>query len=69
MSSSAHRRRTSRTTKLIGAAAASALAVGGGLAVAGSAMATRPRSPPLPPQGRGGRLHPTSTPPSPRPTT
>ncbi len=45
MSSSAHRRRTSRTTKLIGAAAAGALAVGAGLTVAGSAMATKAPKP------------------------
>lgn len=41
MSSSAHRRRTSRRTRLIGTAAAGALAVGGGVAVAGAAPATK----------------------------
>ncbi len=45
MSSSAHRRRTSRTTKLIGTAMAGALAVGGGIAVAGSALATKAPQP------------------------
>ncbi|XLE09284.1 chitinase [Streptomyces sp. Pv4-95] len=45
MSSSAHRRRMSRTTKLIGAAVAAAVAAGGAIAVTGSAMATKaPRS-------------------------
>ncbi|WP_438487853.1 chitinase [Streptomyces sp. S186] len=41
MSSSAHRRRLSRRTKLIGAAVAGALAAGGGFAVAGVATATK----------------------------
>ncbi|MFH8409537.1 chitinase [Streptomyces sp. NPDC018019] len=41
MSSSAHRRRTSRKAKLIGTVAAAALAAGGGFAVAGSALATK----------------------------
>ncbi|MFF3270288.1 chitinase [Streptomyces chrestomyceticus] len=41
MSSSAHRRRTSRKARLIGTAAAAALAAGGAFAVAGSALATK----------------------------
>lgn len=41
MNSSAHRRRTSRKAKLIGATAAAALAAGGAFAVAGSAQASK----------------------------
>ncbi|OKI04536.1 chitinase [Streptomyces sp. CB02923] len=41
MSSTAHRRRKSRKAKLIGTAAAAALAAGGAFAVAGSALATK----------------------------
>ncbi|MEK2473702.1 chitinase [Streptomyces noursei] len=51
MSSSAHRRRTSRTTMVIGAAVAGALAVGGGFVVAGSAMATKAPRPGAPAAG------------------
>ncbi len=41
MTSPAHRRRTSRTAKLIGAGAAAALAAGGAFAVAGAAQASK----------------------------
>lgn len=41
MTSPAHRRRTSRTAKLIGASAAAALAAGGAIAIAGAAQASK----------------------------
>ncbi|QHC20950.1 chitinase [Streptomyces sp. GS7] len=45
MSSSAHRRRTGRTARLIGTAVAGTLAAGGAFAVAGSAMASKAPKP------------------------